>query len=128
MYWWEGEGDTACCIAKLCPARFTVQCIPVAIRRYVYKPIRGTIATLPPAHASPVPPSPTYSVMLKRGQAHALSHLLVHGFPSLSPPLRLPEAVAHEAARVFRDRLVEGAGESFNSLLAAVLNSMINFR
>ena len=48
--------------------------------------------------------------------------------PSLSPPLRLPEAVAHEAARVFRDRLVEGAGESFNSLLAAVLNSMINFR
>ena len=42
--------------------------------------------------------------------------------------LRLPEAVAHEAARVFRDRLVEGAADNFDSLVAAVLNSMINFR
>ena len=42
--------------------------------------------------------------------------------------LRLPEAVAHEAARVFRDRLVEGAADNFDSLLAAVLNSMINYR
>ncbi len=40
----------------------------------------------------------------------------------------LPEAVAHEACRVFRDRLVEGGVENFNGLLQAVLNSMINFR
>lgn len=42
--------------------------------------------------------------------------------------LRLPEAVAHEACRVFRDRLVEGAAENFSSLLVSVLNSMIQFR
>lgn len=42
--------------------------------------------------------------------------------------IRLPEAVANEAARVFKDRLVEGAADNFDSLLAAVLNSVINFR
>ncbi|KAG1663699.1 hypothetical protein FOA52_013267 [Chlamydomonas sp. UWO 241] len=42
--------------------------------------------------------------------------------------LTLPEAVASEGMRVFRDRLVEGAGEAFESMLVTVLSSMINFR
>mmetsp|Transcript_33539 Transcript_33539/g.74227 ORF Transcript_33539/g.74227 Transcript_33539/m.74227 type:complete len:2007 (+) Transcript_33539:3-6023(+) len=42
--------------------------------------------------------------------------------------LNMMEAVAYEGNRIFRDRLVGDAVEGFNSMMSAVLNSVLGFR
>lgn len=58
---------------------------------------------------------------------HLLLPCCVHRY-TLDGSLTLPEAFAYEACRIFRDRLVGEAVETFNSMLAAVLNAHLGFR